>query len=45
MAASKKRLIRVAHLASVPDAGYGQRELATDELLSVYEAAGGISID
>jgi|TARA_Y100001947_G_scaffold135130_1_gene122739 hypothetical protein len=29
---------------SIPDAGYGQRELATDDLLSVYEAAGGISI-
>lgn len=31
--------------ASLPGAGYDQRELATDELLSVYEAAGGISID
>ncbi|WP_411572231.1 glycoside hydrolase family 104 protein [Vreelandella titanicae] len=31
--------------ASLPGAGYGQRELAIDELLSVYEAAGGISID
>lgn len=31
--------------ASLPGAGYGQRELATDELLSVYKTAGGISID
>ncbi|MCD1587782.1 glycoside hydrolase family protein, partial [Halomonas sp. IOP_14] len=31
--------------ASLPGAGYGQRELATDELLSVYKAVGGISID
>ncbi|WP_447044065.1 glycoside hydrolase family 24 protein [Vreelandella sp. H-I2] len=31
--------------ASLPGAGYGQRELATDELLSFYKAAGGISID
>ena len=31
--------------ASLPGAGYGQRELATDELLGVYETVGGISID
>nr|WP_229755500.1 glycoside hydrolase family 104 protein [Halomonas lutescens] len=31
--------------ASLPGAGYGQRELATDELLQVYEASGGVSID
>jgi muramidase (phage lysozyme) len=27
--------------ASLPGAGYGQRELATDELVEVYRAAGG----
>ncbi|MCO7246377.1 glycoside hydrolase family 104 protein [Halomonas sp. Mc5H-6] len=31
--------------ASLPGAGYGQREVATDELLDVYKTAGGISID
>lgn len=31
--------------ASLPGAGYGQRELATDELLQVYHDAGGISVD
>lgn len=31
--------------ASLPGAGYGQRELAIDELLGVYASAGGISID
>lgn len=31
--------------ASLPGAGYGQREVATDELLSVYITSGGISID
>ncbi|RUR43352.1 glycoside hydrolase family 104 protein [Halomonas populi] len=31
--------------ASLPGAGYGQRELATDELLRVYHDAGGISVD
>ena len=31
--------------ASLPGAGYGQRELATDELMGVYETVGGISID
>ena len=27
--------------ASLPGAGYGQREVATDELVAVYQAAGG----
>nr|WP_228634625.1 glycoside hydrolase family 104 protein [Halomonas sp.] len=31
--------------ASLPGAGYGQRELSTEELLTVYKTAGGISID
>lgn len=31
--------------ASLPGAGYGQRELATDELLQVYHDAGGVSVD
>jgi len=31
--------------ASLPGAGYGQRELGTEELLHVYKSAGGISIN
>lgn len=31
--------------ASLPGAGYGQRELASDELLVVYKAAGGMKIN
>ena len=31
--------------ASLPGAGYGQRELATAELLQVYHDAGGVSVD
>lgn len=31
--------------ASLPGAGYGQRELATDELMQVYHGAGGVSVD
>ena len=31
--------------ASLPGAGYGQRELATAELLQVYHDAGGSSVD
>ncbi len=31
--------------ASLPGAGYGQRELAADELLQVYHDAGGVSVD
>ncbi|WP_447553713.1 glycoside hydrolase family 24 protein [Vreelandella sp. EE22] len=29
--------------ASLPEAGYGQRELASDELVLVYQQAGGVS--
>ncbi|TVP46705.1 MAG: glycoside hydrolase [Halomonas sp.] len=31
--------------ASLPGAGYGQRELASDALLVVYKAAGGVAIN
>lgn len=31
--------------ASLPGAGYGQRELATETLLDVYKEAGGLSIN
>lgn len=31
--------------ASLPGAGYGQRELETDELLQVYKDAGGVTVD
>lgn len=31
--------------ASLPGAGYGQRELETDDLIQVYHDAGGVSVD